>query len=164
VILIYLFIYYLFFYFFIANELISDGLILKCNKFGHLPNTYNFYVVNTETNIYKPQINNPIAKNWKKVDIYRCDRESVLDGIFVCSWASDIPSGASIVEVSSPSIAGSLPYVVAIGMISQVMNVSKRKQAIVPINHLQVSKICCFSEPFFSKMATPHLGGSVVSP
>lgn len=80
------------------------------------------------------------------------------------SRASDIPSRASIVKVSSPNIAGSLPYVVAIGMISQVMNVSKRKQAIVPIHHLQVSKVCCFSEPFFCKMATPHLGGCVVTP
>jgi len=59
-----------------------------------------------------------------------------------CSWASDISSRTSIVKVSSPNIAGSLPNVVAIGMISQMMNVSKRKQAIVPINDLQVSKIC----------------------
>jgi len=81
-----------------------------------------------------------------------------------CSWASDISSRTSIVKVSSPNIAGSLPNVVAIGMISQMMNVSKRKQAIVPINDLQVSKICWFSEPFFGKMATPHLCGSVVTP
>ncbi|KAL5192028.1 hypothetical protein HKD37_04G011203 [Glycine soja] len=69
-----------------------------------------------------------------------CNRKKPLKiisiGVVFCSRASHIPSRPSIVKVSPPNIVGSLPYVIAVGMISQKVNISKRKQAIVPINHL----------------------------
>lgn len=116
------------------------------------------------TNTAKPCSESKIPKRKEKVGEEEKKNIYIYDKKAFSSWTSHISSRTSIVKVSPPNIVSSLSYVIAIGMISQLVHVWERKQVIVPINHLKVSKISCFSKTFFSKMATAHLGASVVTP
>lgn len=72
-----------------------------------------------------------------------------------------ISSGSSIVKIIPPHIINPSSYIVTIRVIRQDPEIRQRNQAVVPINHLQIAKIRCFSEAFSGKMATAHLSPCV---
>lgn len=73
------------------------------------------------------------------------------------SWTPNTPSRTTIVKVSPPNTISPLLYIITVWMISQKMKIWQWEQIIIPIHHLQIPKIGCFSEPFFCKMAAAHL-------